>query len=195
MAEMTIKAESGHFSGDDLERMVEAILFAASDPMSKTEIASRLPVDADVTALIGALVERYSHRGVNLVRAGRGWAFRTSPEYGFLMSVEKVIPRKLSRAALETLAIIAYHQPVTRAEIEEVRGVGMSRGTINILIECNWVCFGKRRNAPGRPVTYMVTEHFLDHFGLASVSDLPDLEEMRNAGLLEPVNPESRTSG
>lgn len=174
---------------DNLEKMVEAILFASRDPMSVTEIATRLPVRADVPGLLRSLVERYEQRGVNLVRSGRGWAFRTAPEFGFLMNIEKVIPRKLSRAALETLAIIAYHQPVTRAEIEEVRGVGMSRGTINILIECNWICFGKRRDAPGRPVTYMVTESFLDHFGLASVNDLPDLEEMRSAGLLEQVPP------
>jgi len=173
----------------DPDKMIEAILFAAREPMTPADIAARLPIQTDVQGSLAMLVERYRDRGINLVKIGRSWAFRTAPAFGFLMTVEKVVPRKLSRAALETLAIIAYHQPVTRVEIEEVRGVGVSQGTIRILIECDWIGFGPRRAVPGRPVTYVVTEHFLDHFGLASVSDLPDLEEMRNAGLLESTAP------
>ncbi len=173
----------------DPDKMIEAILFAARTPMTPAEIAARLPVPTDVPEVLARLVARYQDRGVNLVQIGRSWAFRTAPAFGFLMTVEKVVPRRLSRAALETLAIIAYHQPVTRAEIEEIRGVGVSQGTIHILFECDWIGFGQRRNVPGRPVTYVVTGHFLDHFGLASVNDLPDLEELRAAGLLESTEP------
>ena len=177
------------FGVEEIERMVEAIVFASRLPVKESEIVSRLPVHINVKPIITSLKQRYQKRGVHLVKVGQSWAFRTAPDLGYLMSREKIIPRKLSRAALETLAIIAYHQPVSRAEIEEIRGVGLSRGTINILLECEWIGFGKRRNTLGRPVTYVVTERFLDHFGLTSVNDLPGLKELRKAGLLEQTNP------
>ncbi len=175
--------------GMTTDKMIEAILFASREPMTVADIAARLPDRTDVARELAELARWYDDRGVNLVQVGKSWAFRTSPALGFLMTVEKVVLRKLSRAALETLAIIAYHQPVTRAEIEEVRGVGVSHGTIRILIECEWISFGQRRDVPGRPVTYVTTLHFLDHFGLTSVNDLPDLEEMRSAGLLDRAEP------
>ena len=139
------------------------------------------------------LQKRYEGRGVQVTRVGVAWAIRTACDLGFLMQKETVETRKLSRAAIETLAIIAYHQPVTRAEIEEIRGVTVSRGTIDLLIEMDWIRFGRRRMTPGRPVTFVVTQNFLDHFGLESARDLPGLKELRSAGLLEsrppPVEP------
>ena len=129
--------------------------------------------------------KRYEGHGVNVVRIGEAWAIRTAPDLGFLMQKETVETRKLSRAAIETLAIVAYHQPVTRAEIEEIRGVSVSRGTVDQLIEMEWIRFGRRKMTPGRPVTFVVTERFLDHFGLESARDLPGLKELRAAGLLD----------
>ena len=166
-------------------RMVEAILFASSEPMSVSEIEARLPHGSDPAEAIQHLRKRYEGRGVNVVRVGDAWALRTAPDLGFLMRHETVETRKLSRAAIETLAIIAYHQPVTRAEIEEIRGVSVSRGTVDQLLELEWIRFGRRRMTPGRPVTFVVTEEFLDHFGLESARDLPGLKELRSAGLLE----------
>ncbi len=167
------------------ERMVEAILFAASQPVTVAELAARMPHGADPAEALVYLRKRYEGRGVVLVRVGDGWAMRTAPDLGFLMQKDVVETRKLSRAAIETLAIIAYHQPATRAEIEEIRGVAVSRGTVDQLIELDWIRFGRRRMTPGRPVTFVVTPKFLDHFGLESARDLPGLKDLRAAGLLD----------
>lgn len=167
------------------ERMVEAVLFASRAPLDAREIAERLPQGCDVPEALAALRRRYEGRGVALVRVAEGWAFRTAADLGFLMSREVVETRKLSRAAIETLAIIAYHQPVTRAEIEEIRGVSISAGTIDQLMEMGWVKLGRRRMTPGRPMTFVVTQGFLDHFGLESDRDLPGVAELRAAGLLD----------
>ena len=167
------------------ERMVEAILFATAEPVGVAELNARMPHGADAAAALEALRKRYEGRGVQVVRVGDRWAIRTAPDLGFLMQKETVETRKLSRAAIETLAIVAYHQPVTRAEIEEIRGVSVSRGTVDQLLELEWIRFGRRRMTPGRPVTYVVTEAFLDHFGLESARDLPGLKELRAAGLLD----------
>jgi segregation and condensation protein B len=170
---------------EEQERMVEAILFASADPVGVTEMAARMPHGSDPSEAVRALQRRYAGRGVEVVRVGDAWAIRTAPDLGFLMRKETVEERKLSRAAIETLAIIAYHQPVTRAEIEEIRGVAVSRGTVDQLIELDWVRFGRRRMTPGRPVTFVVTQGFLDHFGLESARDLPGLADLRAAGLLD----------
>jgi segregation and condensation protein B len=167
------------------ERMVEAVLFASSEPLSQREIAERLPVGCDVGEAIVALRRRYEGRGVQLMRLGDAWAFRTASDLGFLMSRQVVEHRKLSRAAIETLAIVAYHQPVTRTEIEEIRGVSVSKGTIDLLMELGWIRLGRRKQTPGRPVTFVVTPAFLDHFGLESKGDLPGLAELRASGLLD----------
>lgn len=167
------------------ERMVEAILFASAEPVSIADMNARMPHGCDAAVAVRAVQKRYEGRGVAVVRVGEAWALRTAPDLGFLMQKETVEVRKLSRAAVETLAIVAYHQPVTRAEIEEIRGVSVSRGTIDQLLELEWIRFGRRRMTPGRPVTFVVTERFLDHFGLESARDLPGLQELRAAGLLE----------
>jgi len=167
------------------ERMVEAILFASSDPLSIRALAARLPHGCDVMQALTLVQKRYAGRGVNLLRAGDEWAFRTAGDLSFLMQKEVVETRKLSRAAIETLAIVAYHQPVTRAEIEEIRGVSVSRGTVDLLMELDWIKLGRRRQTPGRPVTFMTTPGFLAHFGLETARDLPDLKELRAAGLLD----------
>ena len=167
------------------ERMVEAILFAATEPVSLREMEERMPHGSDPAEAIAYLRKRYEGRGVRVVKVGEAWAIRTAPDLSFLMQKEVVETRKLSRAAVETLAIIAYHQPVTRAEIEEIRGVAVSRGTVDQLLEMEWIRFGRRRMTPGRPVTFVVTQGFLDHFGLESARDLPGLKELRAAGLLD----------
>ncbi len=167
------------------ERMVEAILFASADPVTLAELVARMPHGADPAEALVHVRKRYEGRGVNLVRVGDAYAMRTAPDLGYLMQKETVETRKLSRAAIETLAIVAYHQPVTRAEIEEIRGVAVSRGTVDQLLELDWIRFGRRRMTPGRPVTFVVTEAFLDHFGLESARDLPGLKDLRAAGLLE----------
>ncbi|KFE33755.1 SMC-Scp complex subunit ScpB [Thioclava atlantica] len=167
------------------ERMVEAILFASSEPVSLREMEERMPHGCDPAEALVHLRKRYEGRGVRVVKVGDAWAIRTAPDLGFLMQKETVEERKLSRAAIETLAIIAYHQPVTRAEIEEIRGVAVSRGTIDQLLEMEWIRFGRRRMTPGRPVTFVVTQGFLDHFSLESARDLPGLKELRAAGLLD----------
>ena len=169
----------------ELERMVEAILFASATPVTLVDLTARLPHGADPAEALLALQRRYQGRGVMLARVGEAWAFRTAPDLGHLMAREVQETRKLSRAAIETLAIIAYHQPVTRTEIEEIRGVAVSRGTVDQLLELDWVRFGRRRMTPGRPVTFVVTEGFLDHFGLESARDLPGLKDLRAAGLLD----------
>ncbi|AJE47399.1 condensin subunit ScpB [Celeribacter indicus] len=167
------------------ERMVEAVLFASADPVSVADLAARMPHGCDPKVALELLQKRYEGRGVRVVRVGEAWAIRTAPDLGFLMQKETVETRKLSRAATETLAIIAYHQPCTRAEIEEIRGVSVSKGTLDQLMELEWIRFGRRRMSPGRPVTYVVTPAFLDHFGLESARDLPGVRELRAAGLLE----------
>ena len=170
---------------NEQERMVEAILFATSKPISVKAMNDRMPFGCDAAEALAYLRKRYEGHGVNVVKVGDAWAIRTAPDLSFLMQKEMVETRKLSRAAIETLAIIAYHQPVTRAEIEEIRGVSVSRGTVDQLIELDWIRFGRRRMSPGRPVTFVVTQEFLDHFGLESARDLPGLKELRAAGLLE----------
>ena len=170
---------------NEQERMLEAILFATSEPMSVKALNDRMPFGCDAAEALVYLRKSYEDRGVNVVKVGDAWAIRTAPDLSFLMQTEMVETRKLSRAAIETLAIIAYHQPVTRAEIEEIRGVSVSRGTVDQLIELEWIRFGRRRMSPGRPVTFVVTQEFLDHFGLESARDLPGLKELRAAGLLE----------
>jgi segregation and condensation protein B len=161
------------------------MLFASATPLSTREMQARMPHGCDAAEAMVLLRKRYEGRGVQVARVGDAWAIRTAPDLAFLMSRETTETRKLSRAAIETLAIIAYHQPATRAEIEEIRGVSVSRGTIDQLIELEWIRFGRRKLTPGRPVTYVVTEGFLDHFGLETPRDLPGLKELREAGLLD----------
>jgi segregation and condensation protein B len=165
-------------------RILEALLFASAEPLSAAELAPQLGEGVDVEALLTLLQQRYAGHGVNLVRRGDKWAFRTAADLEFLLRRETTDTRPLSRAALETLAIIAYHQPATRAEVEEVRGVATGKGTLDLLMEAGWVRMRGRRRTPGRPVTYGTTEAFLDHFGLEGLADLPGLEELKGAGLL-----------
>ncbi len=167
------------------ERMVEAVLFASATPVTVAELNDRMPHGCDAAEALVHLRKRYEGRGVHVARVGDAWAMRTAPDLSFLMQTETVETRKLSRAAIETLAIIAYHAPVTRAEIEEIRGVSVSRGTVDQLLEMEWIRFGRRKMTPGRPVTFVVTQDFLDHFGLESARDLPGLKELRAAGLLD----------
>tara|TARA_R110001606_G_scaffold391201_3_gene558941 strand:+ start:8424 stop:9095 length:672 start_codon:yes stop_codon:yes gene_type:complete len=169
----------------EIERRVEALLFAAAGPLSAAEIARRLPEGADVGGAIAGLRARYQGRGVELECVADRWRFRTAPDLSFMMTEEREEPRRLSKAALETLAIIAYHQPCTRAEVESVRGVSLSRGTLDLLLEMGFVRLRGRRRTPGRPVTYGTTDRFLEHFGLASLYDLPGVQEMKAAGLLD----------
>ena len=166
-------------------RQLEALLFAAAEPLDIETLQARLPAEAEVEKLLAALQADYTERGVRLVEVGGRWRFETAPDLAGLLEEVKEEPRRLSDAGLETLAIIAYHQPVTRAEIEEIRGVAVSRGTIDQLLELDWIRFGRRRMTPGRPVTFVVTQDFLDHFGLESARDLPGLKELRAAGLLD----------
>jgi segregation and condensation protein B len=170
-------------------RVVEALLFAASEPLAPAVLAAALPADTDVSTVLSELQSYYDGRGVNLVNVAGKWQFRTAKDLGFLLHKEKVETRRLSRAALETLAIIAYHQPVTRAEIEDIRGVMVSKGTVDALMEVGWVRIRGRKRTPGRPVTYGTTEGMLVHFGLESISDLPGLQELRAAGFLEAAPP------
>lgn len=165
-------------------RIAEALLFASAEPLAPSEFAPYMSEGADVPLVLEQLRLRYQGRGVELVRRGERWAFRTAEDLGFLLRREEHETRPLSRAALETLAIIAYHQPTTRAEIEEVRGVYTGKGTLDLLMEAGWIRMRGRRRTPGRPVTYGTTEAFLDHFGLEGLSDLPGLEELKGAGLL-----------
>ncbi len=165
-------------------RIAEALIFASEAPVSTEYIAERIAEDIDANGLMLGLQKDYEHRGVHLVRVEGSWAFRTAPDLSFVIRNSDQEARKLSRAALEVLAIIAYHQPVTRAEIEEIRGVQTSKGTLDVLMEAGWVRLRGRRRTPGRPVTYGTTRDFLDHFGLEELRDLPGLEELRGAGLL-----------
>ncbi|WP_046636981.1 SMC-Scp complex subunit ScpB [Neorhizobium galegae] len=172
------------FSSAEVERIAEALVFASAEPVSEAFLAERLPRGTNVNAVMQQLAEVYAPRGVNLIRTGDRWAFRTAADLSFVIRNEDNETKKLSRAALEVLAIIAYHQPVTRAEIEEIRGVQTSRGTLDVLMEAGWVRFRGRRRTPGRPVTLATTPDFLDHFGLEELRDLPGLEELKGAGLL-----------
>ena len=166
-------------------RIVEALLFAAAEPLDEAALARHFVAGEDVRALLDELQGVYAGRGVNLLRVAGKWAFRTADDLSFLLEKQAVEQRRLSRAALETLAIIAYHQPVTRAEIEEIRGVSTSKGTIDVLLETGWIKLRGRRRAPGRPVTYGTTAEFLEHFGFDSIQDLPGLNELKGAGLLD----------
>ena len=166
-------------------RMIEALLFASAEPLSADELAGRMPEGSDIAGLVRELQATYADRGVNLVQVAGKWSFRTAGDLAFLLSRNAVEQKKLSRAALETLAIIAYHQPVTRAEIEEIRGVVTSKGTLDLLLETGWIRLRGRRRVPGRPVTYGTTEGFLSHFGLDTVADLPGIDELKGAGLLD----------
>lgn len=170
-------------------RILEALLFAAEEPLDEKVLAARMPAGVDVRALLIHLQEDYASRGVNLVRVGGKWSLRTAGDLAWLLTKESVVTRKLSRAAVETLAIVAYHQPVTRAEIEEIRGVTTSKGTLDVLLETGWIRLRGRRKAPGRPVTYGTTEAFLSHFGLDVLGDLPGLDELKGAGLIEGTLP------
>jgi segregation and condensation protein B len=172
---------SGAFSA---ERMIEALLFAAAEPLSAADLAERLPAGADIAAGLAALKARYAGRGVELVCVADRWRLQTAEDLAFLMTREREEPRRISRAAKETLAIVAYHQPVTRAEIDAIRGVQASRGTLDLLLELGLVRMRGRRRSPGRPVTFGTTDAFLEHYGLASLADLPGAAEMKAAGLL-----------
>jgi segregation and condensation protein B len=166
-------------------RLLEAMLFASAEPLDEKALAARLPQGIDVSSSLLRLQEEYASRGVNLVRVNAKWTFRTASDLSWLLSKETIETRKLSRAAIETLAIIAYHQPVTRAEIEDIRGVTTSKGSVDVLLETGWIRPRGRRKSPGRPVTYGTNEAFLSHFGLDALSDLPGLEELKGSGLLE----------
>ena len=166
-------------------RILEAVLFAADEPLDEKALAGRLPADADVHALLLQLQQEYASRGVNLVRVGGKWSLRTAGDLAWILTRETVVTKKLSRAAIETLAIVAYHQPVTRAEIEEIRGVTTSKGTLDVLLETGWIRLRGRRKAPGRPVTYGTSEAFMSHFGLDALTDLPGIDELKGAGLID----------
>jgi segregation and condensation protein B len=166
-------------------RLLEALLFAAGEPLDEATLAKGLPEGVNVKESLEQLQAEYATRGVNLVRIGKKWTFRTAGDLSWLLTKETVESRKLSRAAIETLAIIAYHQPVTRAEIEEIRGVQTAAGTLDVLLKTAWIRPRGRRKAPGRPITYGTTEAFLSHFGLEEVGDLPGLDELKGAGLIE----------
>jgi segregation and condensation protein B len=169
----------------DQLRLLEALLFAAPEPLAEDDLARRLGDAADVGALLRELAESYAGRGVNLVRLAGGWTFRTAPDLAAQLRSERIVARKLSRAAVETLAIVAYHQPVTRAEIEAIRGVALARGTLDRLMEAGWVRPRGRRDSPGRPLNWATTPNFLAHFGLDTLNELPGIDELRAAGLLD----------
>ena len=166
-------------------RILEAVLFAADEPLDEKALAGRLPAGADVHALLLQLQQEYAPRGVNLMRVGGKWSLRTAGDLAWILTRETVVTKKLSRAAIETLAIVAYHQPVTRAEIEEIRGVTTSKGTLDVLLETGWIRLRGRRKAPGRPVTYGTSEAFMSHFGLDALTDLPGIDELKGAGLID----------
>lgn len=166
-------------------RVIEAVLFSAAEPVREADLARRLQDPEQLRAALKILQSLYENRGVELFKAGDAWAFRTAPDLSDALKIERSSTRKLSRAAVETLAVIAYHQPVTRAEIEEIRGVGQSRGTLDVLLEAGWIKPGRRRQTPGRPVTWATTQAFLDHFGLENVKDLPGVADLKASGLLD----------
>jgi segregation and condensation protein B len=167
-------------------RLLEALIFASAEPLDERTLADRLGGGVDIGRLLAELKQDYAGRGIDLVRTAGRWSFRTAPDLAEKLRIDAEVQRKLSRATVETLAIIAYHQPVTRAEIESIRGVATSKGTLDILMEAGWVRPGKRRETPGRPLTWITTDGFLDHFGLESLRDLPNLEDLKASGLLDP---------
>jgi len=169
----------------EAERIVEAMLFASAEPLDETEMGRRVSDEVELSQVLERLKNHYANRGVNLTRVGRKWFFRTAGDLNWILAREQVEEKKLSRAALETLAIIAYHQPATRAEIEEIRGVAISKGTLDTLLETGWIRLRGRRKAPGRPITYGTTDSFLMHFGLEQIGDLPGLDELKAAGLFD----------
>jgi segregation and condensation protein B len=175
---------AGDILASEAARVAEALIFASANPVSESYLAERLPEGADLAGILAGLRQFYAGRGVNLLRIDGHWAFRTAADLSFVLRKDNAEARKLSRAALEVLAIIAYHQPVTRAEIEDIRGVQTSKGTLDVLLEAGWVKFRGRRRSPGRPVTFGTTRDFLDHFGLEEIRDLPGLEELKAAGML-----------
>ena len=175
---------------DDYARAVEAILFASDEPLSQEDIESHAG-EGDVKAALEQLASHYDGRGIELVERGKRWHFQTAPDLAHHLRREREEPRRLSRAATETLAIIAYHEPVSRAEIEAIRGVQISKGTLDVLMEAGWVRTGKRRETPGRPLTYLTTGDFLTHFGLETRKDLPGIEDLKAAGLLDPLDEEA----
>jgi len=166
-------------------KILEALIFASAEPVPRKVLQDKMPDDVDLDLLLETLRKHYSDRGINLVKRGKGWAFRTDPLIAQSLMVDRTVNRKLSRAAIETLAICAYHQPVTRAEIEEIRGVSLSKGTMDVLFEAGWIRPRGRRRTPGRPVTWGTTEGFLDQFAMESIDDLPGMEELKAAGLID----------
>ena len=186
--EMSTETPSGEINAEHL-RMLEALLFAAEEPVDTKALATSLPEGADTQALLNELQAQYEKRGVTLLCVAEKWQFRTAPDLAFLLRKEKPEQKRLSRAAIETLAIVAYHQPVTRAEIEDIRGVALSKGTIDALMEVGWVKIRGRKRTPGRPVTYGTTESFLVQFGLESVGHLPGTDELKAAGFLDAIPP------
>jgi segregation and condensation protein B len=186
MAVVTRLFESAEvrFTPEDL-RVIEALLFSSAEPLEEAALAARLPHGCDVSGALAELQRQYAGRGVQVVRLAGRWMFRTAPDMAWLLAREEVEKKKLSRAAIETLAIVAYHQPVTRVEIEDIRGVAVSKGALDVLMEAGWVRMRGRRKAPGRPITYGTTHKFLVHFGLEQVGDLPGLDELRGAGLFD----------
>ena len=178
-----------------LEREVEAILFAAEEPLDEESIREKLKTKADISKILYTLEKQYKNRGINLVCISKKWSFRTASNLSKFMSIQNNIKKKLSKAAIETLAIIVYHQPVTRSEVEEIRGVSFATGTLEILLELNWVRPSGRKNVPGKPIQYVTTDDFLSHFNLQKLSDLPNVEELTSAGLIEGSNIDSSIFG
>jgi segregation and condensation protein B len=178
-------------------RLIEAFIFASTEPVAERTLQNRLPEDTNLKAILADLQETYAGRGVNLIKSGKSWAFRTALDISELLNREVEVGRAPSRAAIETLAIVAYHQPVTRAEIEEIRGVSLSKGTLDVLFEAGWIKPRGRRQTPGRPVTWGTSDNFLDHFGLSNIRDLPGMDDLRAAGLLDasPAINAYRTTG
>ena len=185
MAQEARQDESTRDQREQDMRLLEAMLFATGEPLTVSAMHERLPEGADVGGMLMELQKRYEKRGVHLLEMNGTWAFRTAVDLGDALSLHKEVQRKLSRAAMETLAIVAYHQPVTRAEIENIRGVATSKGTLDVLMEAGWVKPGRRRETPGRPLTWVTTAGFMDHFGLESMTDLPGLDELKASGLLD----------
>lgn len=179
------KARGSALSEFEQERMIEAMIFASPAPLSLREINERMPDNSNITDVLTLLQQKYENRGFRLVKISDGYAFRTATDLSYLLQKHIVENRKLSKAALEVLAIIAYHKSSTRAEIEEIRGVSVSAGTLDLLMEMGWIGLGARRSTPGRPITFLVTKEFLDHFGLKSTKDLPGVNELRETGLLD----------
>jgi segregation and condensation protein B len=182
-------------SVSNLERQVEAILFAAEEPLDEESIKEKLKTKADISKILYTLEKQYKNRGINLVCISKKWSFRTASNLSKFMSIQNNIKKKLSKAAIETLSIIVYHQPVTRSEVEEIRGVSFATGTLEILLELNWVRPSGRKNVPGKPIQYVTTDDFLSHFNLQKLSDLPNIEELTSAGLIESSNIDSSIFG